>query len=236
MFDHFQFALILGPNIPGSYVILLFTSSNLASITSPIHNWVLFLLWFHPSFFLELFLHWSPVAYCAPTDLRSSSVSVLSFCLFMLFMGFSRQESWSGLPFPSPVDLTLADVSDSKSICLECRSLGFNPWVRKIPWRRKWQPTPVLLPGKFHGWRSPMGCSPWGHKESDTNEQLHFLQWTTFYQTSPPWLINLAWPHTAWLSFIELDKAVAHVIRLASCLWLWFQSVCPLSEPTVLMP
>ena len=49
------------------------------------------------SFFLELFLHWSPVAYWAPTDLRSSSFSVLSFCLFILFMGFSRQEYWSGL-------------------------------------------------------------------------------------------------------------------------------------------
>ena len=48
MFDHFQFALIHGPNIPGSYAILLFTASNLASITSPIHNWVLFLLWLHP--------------------------------------------------------------------------------------------------------------------------------------------------------------------------------------------
>src|SRR5574338_627821 len=39
----------------------------------------------------------------------------------------------------------------------ECRRPGFDPWVRKIPWRRKWQPTPVLLPGKFHGWRSLAG-------------------------------------------------------------------------------
>ena len=42
------FVLIHGPNIPGSYAILLFTASDLASITSPIHNWVLFLLWLHP--------------------------------------------------------------------------------------------------------------------------------------------------------------------------------------------
>ena len=56
-----------------------------------------------PSNFLELFLHWSPVAYWAPTDLGSSSFSVLPFCLFILFMGFSRQEYWGGLPFPSPV-------------------------------------------------------------------------------------------------------------------------------------
>ena len=49
----------------------------------------------------------------------------------------------------------------------------FNPWVGKIPWKRKWQPTPVLLPGKFHGWRSLVGYSPWGCKELDTTEQLH---------------------------------------------------------------
>ena len=48
--------------------------------------------------------------------------------------------------------------------------LGFDTWVGKIPWRRKWQPTPVHLPGKYHGQRSLVGCSPWGHKESDTTE------------------------------------------------------------------
>ena len=41
-------------------------------------------------------------------------------------------------------------------------------------WRRQWHPTPVLLPGKSHGWRSPMGCSPWGCEESETTERLHF--------------------------------------------------------------
>ena len=39
--------------------------------------------------------------------------------------------------------------------------------------RRKWEPTPVLLPGKFHGWKSLVGYSPWGHKESDTTKQFH---------------------------------------------------------------
>ena len=41
-------------------------------------------------------------------------------------------------------------------------------------WRRQWHPTPVFLPGKSHGWRSLVGCSPWGRKESDTTERLHF--------------------------------------------------------------
>ena len=44
----------------------------------------------------------------------------------------------------------------------------------ELTWRRKWQPTPVLLPGKFHGLRSLVGDSPWGRKESDTTERLHF--------------------------------------------------------------
>ena len=48
LFDHFQFTLIHGPNIPGPCAILLFTTSDLTSITSHIHNWVLFLLWLHP--------------------------------------------------------------------------------------------------------------------------------------------------------------------------------------------
>ena len=110
-----------------------------------------------PSFLLELFLHWSPVACWAPTNLGNSSLSILSFCLFILFMEFSRQEYSSGLPFPSPVVHFLSDL-----------------------------PT--------------MTCPSW----------------------VAPW---------AWL--IELDKAVVHVIRLTSCLWLWFQSVCPLMPSTI---
>ena len=104
------------------------------------------------SFFLELFLHWSPVPYWVPTDLGSLPFSVLSFCLFILFMGFSRQEYWSGLPFPSPIDHILSELST----------------MTQASW--------VALHGMAH-------------------------------------------------SFIELDKAVVHVIRLTSFLWLWF-SVC----------
>ena len=47
-----------------------------------------------------------------------------------------------------------------------------DPWVGKIPWRRAWQPTPVLLPGESHGQKSLVGYSPWGRKESDTTERL----------------------------------------------------------------
>ena len=48
--------------------------------------------------------------------------------------------------------------------------------VGKILWRRKWQPTPLLLLGKSPGWRRLIGYSPWGCEESDTTEQLHFIQ------------------------------------------------------------
>ena len=145
--------------------MLLFTASDLASITSHIHNWVLFLLWLHPFILLELFLHWSPAAYLAPTDLGSSSFSILSFCRFILFLGFSRQEYWSGLPFPSPVDHMLSDLS-----------------------------------------------------------------------TMPT---HLGWPHTAWLSFIELVKAVVLVWLdwLVFCDYGFSMSAlwCPLATPTVLL-
>ena len=104
------------------------------------------------SFFLELLLQWSPVAYWILNDLGSSSFTVVSFCLFILFMGFSRQEYWSGLPFPSPLDHILSELSTMT------------------------RPSWVALHGMTHG-------------------------------------------------FIELDKAVVHVIRLVSFLWLWF-SVC----------
>ena len=131
-----------------------------------IQYWILLLSWVPPttgccfcfasipSFFLELFLHWSPVAYQAPTDLGSSSFSILSFCFSYC--------SW---------------LSQGKNTEVVCHSL---------------------------------------------------LQWTTFCQISPPWPVHLGWPHMAWLSFIELDKAVVCVIRLTSFLWLWFQCVCPL--------
>ena len=55
--------------------------------------------------------------------------------------------------------------------------LHFLPYLRGsqvVQWRRQWHPTPVLLPGRSHGWRSLVGCSLWGHEESDTTERPHF--------------------------------------------------------------
>ena len=77
-----------------------------------------------------------------------------------------KVEVWSLLDFPGG--------SDGKVSAYNVRDPGFDPWVRKISWRRTWQPTPVLLPGKSHGQRSLVGYSPWGRKESDMTERLHF--------------------------------------------------------------
>ena len=66
------------------------------------------------------------------------------------------------------------------SIGLQCGRPRFNPWVRKLSWRRKWQPTAVFLPGKSHGWRNLVGYSPWGRKELDMTERLHFTALATF--------------------------------------------------------
>ena len=63
-------------------------------------------------------------------------------------------------------------LSGKVSVC-QCRShirRELNPWVGKIPWRRKWEPTPVFLPGEFHGQRTLAGYSPVASKELDTIE------------------------------------------------------------------
>ena len=59
--------------------------------------------------------------------------------------------------------------SEAKKSSCQCRRCGFHPRVERIPWRRKWQPTPVFLPGKSHGQRSLAGFSPWGHKRVKNN-------------------------------------------------------------------
>ena len=60
---------------------------------------------------------------------------------------------------------------ESTCQCRRCKRYAFDPWVRKISQRKKWQPTPVFLPGESHGQRSLVGYSPWGHQELDKTEQ-----------------------------------------------------------------
>ena len=81
-------------------------------------------------------------------------------------------------------------VNNLHKECRRLRRCGFDPWVRKIAWRRKWQPTPVFLPGKFHGQRSLVGYSPWSQQESDMTEWLS----THAHSLSFAWLPTLPQP------------------------------------------
>ena len=89
-----------------------------------------------------------------------SFFTLFSFLPLLLLLTFT-EENRGGLQV----------LSGKESAC-QCRRHRFDPWVGKIPWRRKWQPTPAFLPGKSHGQRSLVGYSPWSHKESDMTEQL----------------------------------------------------------------
>ena len=64
---------------------------------------------------------------------------------------------------------------ESACQCRRYKRLGFDLWIEKIPWRRKWQATPLFLLGKFHGQRSLVGYSPWGCKDSDPTK--HAYMW-----------------------------------------------------------
>ena len=72
----------------------------------------------------------------------------------------------------------LGGSDSNESACL-CGKPRFDPWVKKILWRREWQPTPVFMPGEFHGQRTLVGYSPWLHRELEMTEQLtltfHFV-------------------------------------------------------------
>ena len=141
-----------------------------------------------------------PIPFCCclvsrlcPTLCNSMDCS----CQAPLFMGFSSQEYWSGLPFPLPGDLPDPGIEPMSpawqvgSLSLShLRSTGrytrcrFDPWVGKSTWRRKWQPTPIFLTGESHGQRSLVGYSLWGQKESDTTELLSIhIQFCRIYET-----------------------------------------------------
>ena len=64
--------------------------------------------------------------------------------------------------------------SEVKASACNAGDLGSIPGSGRFPWRSKWQPTPVFLPGESHGRRSPVGYIPWSRKELDTTERLHF--------------------------------------------------------------
>ena len=113
-----------------------------------------------------------------PQDISSGPVS----CEALLDLWLLRALQRLFYDFPAG-----SVVKNPPAVRETCRRHGFDPWVRKLPWWRKWQPTPVFLPGKSHGQRSLMGYSPRGHTGSDVTEWLnsntcfniHILIWTS---------------------------------------------------------
>ena len=113
MLDHIQYILIHGPNLPGSYAVLLFIALVLFSLPDTPTTKHHFSFGPADSFFLELIVIafcTCPVAYWTPFNLGGSSSGVIYFCLFILFMGFSQQEYWSGLLFPHPEHHVLSEL------------------------------------------------------------------------------------------------------------------------------
>ncbi|CAI9155805.1 unnamed protein product [Rangifer tarandus platyrhynchus] len=82
---------------------------------------------------------------------------------------------------PSPISMDRPEMESRPYEFL----LHGKPSQYTVP-LRKWQPTPAILPGKFHGWRSLVGYSLWGCKETDTTEQLHFFTLTPFWGSFQP--------------------------------------------------
>ena len=134
---------------------------------------------------------------------------------FSFFFGYPL-EVFGAYRFQVAKDLRL-----SCSVILIC--MHISTWTRSPVKRGRLRaPLPVLPTTSFWFSRSrgDSYCS-WGSQGKNTEVVCHsLLQRTTFCQSSPPWHSCLGWPHIAWLSFIKLNKAVVHVIRLASCLWL----------------
>ena len=114
------------------------------------------------------------------------TTSITSWCILILAIDISQHpftlSNQTAVYTPLPHRNTSFHASYSKNVlprwligkefACQWRRCGFDPWVGKIPWRRKWQPIPVFVLGKSHAQRSRAGCSPWGCKESDRTKWL----------------------------------------------------------------
>ena len=123
--------------------------------------------------------------------------------------------------------------SDGKESACQCRKhkrWRFNPWVRKIPWRREWQPTPVFLPGKSHGQRSLVGYSPWGCKELDRTEWLLTLTnqlGTVMESVGVSFSLLMCYNELNWGSRSSGSWLVCHIGHI------WFESIYVMSSGCV---
>ena len=104
-------------------------------------------------------------------------------------------------------------LSSKESAC-QCRIRGFDLWIRKIPWRRKWLPTPVFLPGKSHGQRSLVDYSPWGHKElAMTEETQHACKPKLTIKTGWVLVSSLSLSVWQWPISLPPNSSVNHILK-----------------------
>ena len=122
--------------------------------------------------------------------------------------------------------------------CRRHRRCRFNPWVRKIPWRRAWQPIPVFLPGKSHGHRSLVSCAPEGHKESNTTEMIYYTAAVAAksLQSCPTLCdpIDSSPPGSAILGILQARTLECIAISFSTA-WKWKVKVNPLSRVRLLV-
>ena len=133
-----------------TFVKMLFSSSSLSAIrvvSSAYLRWLIFL-----------------PAILIPVCVSSSPAFLMMYCAYRLNKQGDNIQPWR-TPFP---------IWNQPVVPCPVLTVASWPAYRFLKRRRKWQPTPVILPGKFHGLRSLVGYSPWGRKESDTTERLHF--------------------------------------------------------------
>ena len=113
---------------------------------------------------MKIFLYSSSVYSCHLFLISSASNRSIPFCPLLCFyssLNFSANTcNFAGFP---------GGASGKEPAC-QFRRHGFDLWIGKVAWRKKWQPTPVFLPGESHGQRSLEGYSPWGCEESDMAE------------------------------------------------------------------
>ena len=167
-------------------------------------------------------------------------------------------EGEAGVFLPVPLCLTVFPGGSEDRVLLQCGKPRFDPWVGKMPWRKKWQPTPVFLPREFYGQRLA-SYSLWGLKELDTTEWVtlsltHFAlsdvtcsctpvasMWLQFCQW--PWSLGVErdldpwgssmtfslYPSSLWVEAASGAAAVYPLWLLSSCISLVTQALSPLN-------
>ena len=117
-------------------------------------------------------------------------------CTFPLWKGAHK---WARLTHSNIASSGWPSGKESTWQCRRHRTRRFDPWVRKIPWSRKWQPTPVLLPEESHG-QSSLEAIVHGIAESDVTDHMHTIYWGCFWLAQKPFLVLSATGIT-WASF-----------------------------------